>query len=127
MGYHPPSIHPHADPIPLTRIGRSTTGGLATLALLTLAVACGSSANTDAIDRETFIDAYVDLRVAALDTDSGRVAASDRDAILGDLGIAEDDLLDFVEVHAADLEFMRDVWNDVELRMDRPRRPVDGR
>lgn len=95
--------------------------------MLGILAACGSSGTPDVIDRETFIDAYVDLRVAALDTDSLRIAAADRQAILNELGIAEEDLVEFVEAHAADLDFMRDVWNDVELRLDRPPEPADGR
>lgn len=87
-------------------------------------VSCGPSAPEDLIDRETFVDAYVELRVAALDTDSQRVAASDRDSILDRNGISGDDLLRFVEFHGEDLEFMRDVWNDVELRLDRPPEPT---
>ncbi|MDX1493464.1 MAG: hypothetical protein R3253_05370 [Longimicrobiales bacterium] len=71
------------------------------------------------IERETFIQAYVELRVAALDTDSSRIADADRERILNDFGITGDDLLDFVRVHASDLDYMREVWNEVELRLDR--------
>jgi hypothetical protein len=80
--------------------------------------ACGGSA-PETIDREVFIDTYVDLRTAALDTDSAKVAETDRAEILARHGVTEEDLLAFAEVHATELEFMRDVWNDVELRMDR--------
>lgn len=85
-----------------------------------VAAACGPSTPEGVIDRETFIEAYVELRVAALSTDTARIAASDREAVLDEMGITEDDLIEFVEVHATDLEFMRDVWNEVELRMDSP-------
>ncbi|MDH3270093.1 MAG: hypothetical protein OEN56_02100 [Gemmatimonadota bacterium] len=91
---------------------------------------CGPSDPEGVIDRETFIDAYVQLRVAALDTDSQRVAGGDRDRILADLGISESDLTTFVEVRGGELEFMRDVWTEVELRLDRtPDSPeaVEGR
>jgi len=80
--------------------------------------ACGAPSD-DAIDREVFIDTYVALRVAALETDSQRIATPDRDSILADYSVAEGDLDYFAEVHAEDLDFMRDVWHDVELRMDR--------
>ncbi len=70
----------------------------------------------------------MELRISALRTDSSRIATADREAILDRLGITEDDLLQFVDVHASDLEYMRDVWNEVELRMDRaPESEVDGR
>ena len=86
--------------------------------------ACGSSTPDGVIDRETFIDAYVELRVAALDTDSQRVAAADREAILQRLGVTEDELLRFAEVHGGELDYMREVWNEVELRLDRPSEPA---
>ena len=82
-------------------------------------VACGPSVPEGTIERETFIQAYVELRVAALDTDSSRIADADRERILNDFGITGDDLLDFVRVHASDLDYMREVWNEVELRLDR--------
>lgn len=97
---------------------------LVAVASLVALASCEPSEPEDLIDRETFVDAYVELRIAALDTDSQRVAASDRDAILDRIGITDDDLLRFVEFHGGDLEFMRDVWNDVELRLDRPPQPT---
>ncbi len=103
---------------------RSAILRLPVVAALVALVSCEPSAPEGLIDRETFVDAYVELRVAALDTDSQRVAASDRDAILDRIGITDDDLLRFVEFHGGDLEFMRDVWNDVELRLDRPPQPT---
>ena len=90
-------------------------GACAVLACL----ACSGAAE-DTIDRQVFIDAWTELRIAALDTDSQRVAAADRDAILERHGVTAEDLTRFADVHATDLDFMRDVWNDIELRMDRP-------
>lgn len=107
-----------------THRGRIMTRLPVLAASLFALVSCGPSVPEDLMDRETFIDAYVELRVAALSTDSQRVAASDRDSILDRNGISGDDLLRFVEFHGEDLEFMRDVWNDVELRLDRPPEPT---
>lgn len=106
---------------PPARRGRRGYGRRVALLVAALVglVACGSSTPEGVIDRETFIQAYVDLRVAALDTDSSRLAAADRERILDDLGITGEDLLDFVRAHAAELEYMREVWNEVELRLDR--------
>ncbi|MBT8487870.1 MAG: hypothetical protein KJO65_03475 [Gemmatimonadetes bacterium] len=85
-----------------------------------LAVAgCGPSTPEGLIEEETFVETYVELRIAALDTDSSRIADADRQAILAERGVTEDDLLEFVRVHSTNLEYMRDVWNEVELRMDR--------
>lgn len=90
---------------------------LAAPLLACLALACGGG-TVETIDREVFIATYVDLRMAALETDSARVAPNERDAILQRHGVSADDLTTFAEVHADDLDFMRDVWNEVELRMD---------
>jgi len=80
---------------------------------------CGPSTPAGLIEEETFVEAYVELRIAALDTDSSRIAEADREAILAAKGITEEDLLEFVRAHSANLEYMREVWNEVELRMDR--------
>jgi hypothetical protein len=94
-----------------------TSGATAIFAVLVL-FGCGSSAPGDTIDREVFIATYVDLRMAALDTDTARIGTVERDAILQQHGVTADDLTTFADVHGADLEYMRDVWAEVELRLD---------
>lgn len=89
------------------------------LAVAVFAAACGSDPSDQAMDREVFVQTYVDLRVAALDTDSQRLADPDREAVLRRHGVTADDLTRFVETHASNLDYMRDVWNDIELRLDR--------
>lgn len=91
---------------------------LAGLIALTVSLACGGP-SADTIDREVFIATYVDLRVAALDTDTAKVGTEEREEVLRRHGVTAEDLTTFAEVHATDLEFMRDVWNEVELRLDR--------
>ena len=83
------------------------------------ALSCGGDAVPETIDREIFVQAYASLRIAAVETDSGRIAAQARDSILEVYGVSEQELTTFATVHAADLTFMRDVWNEVELLMDR--------
>jgi len=70
------------------------------------------------IDREAFIETYVDLRVAALETETRQLSDEGRAEVLTSSGLTADDLVRFAEAHGRDLDFMRDVWNDVELRMD---------
>ncbi len=90
------------------------------VASVTLALAsCGGDALPETIERDTFVQAYANLRIAAVETDSGRIAFTVRDSILDGFGVTEEDLMIFADVHAEELEFMRDVWNDVELLMDR--------
>lgn len=90
------------------------------IAWVTLALtACGGEAPPETIERDTFVQAYSSLRIAAVETDSGRIAFAARDSILDAFGVTEEDLTTFADVHAEELEFMRDVWNDIELLMDR--------
>lgn len=96
------------------------------IAALTLGLsfaACTGDELPTTIERDTFVQTYANLRIAAVETDSGRIALAARDSILDAFGVTEDDLTLFAEVHAEDLDFMRDVWNDVELLMDRGDEP----
>jgi len=102
---------------------RSIGGGLAPLIAALVGafagVACGSDGSGPTlIERDIFIDAYVDLRVAALQTDSQRIAHEDRVEILSRHGITDQDLLEFADANAGRLDFMRDVWNEVEVRLE---------
>jgi hypothetical protein len=92
------------------------------LIALPLSVSCAGSTggSEDAIDQEVFIATYVDLRITALDTDSQRLAEPDREEILTRHGVTELDLEYFVTANTNDVAFMRDVWNEVEKRMDKP-------
>lgn len=107
---------------------RRSTGspcGLLTSALgalvVTLAAACGSGTgdSPDSIESEVFIQTYVDLRTSALDTDSQRLAPVDRETILREHSVTVEELTHFAKSHGDDLDFMREVWNEVELRLDR--------
>jgi hypothetical protein len=108
-----PAIH-HARSRP--RI-RSVASLLAHVGVALTVAACGAD-TAETIDREAFIETYVDLRLAALDSDSLRLSAEDREEVLGRHGVTAADLETFAEVHATDLDFMRDVWTEVEVRLD---------
>jgi hypothetical protein len=69
------------------------------------------------ISRDSFIQAYVELRVAALGSPEEKLPLERRDRILGELGLAEEDLLHFVEVRGRDVQFMRRVWEEVDSIM----------
>ncbi len=96
---------------------------LVTLIALLLGVASGAcGANTpnevvDTIDRETFIEVYVDLRSVALRKTSRKVNAVERDSVLTMHEVTEENLRLFLEVYHTEVEFMRDLWNDVEARI----------
>lgn len=93
------------------------------LGLASLLVACEpdipSSEGEAPVDRETFIETYVELRLEALKWDGGRLPEEERDRILRELGVTADDLRAFVQVHGRNVPFMADVWTDVEERMAR--------
>lgn len=90
----------------------------------TLLGACEPQApEVDAISRETFVAAYVDLRKASLEGLGGPIDAAERERVLQEHGVEEDDLLRFAEVHGDDPGFMREVWEEIELRLQGPPPP----
>jgi hypothetical protein len=89
---------------------------LALLAAVAVASACRSEVG-DAIDRETFIDTFVDLRSTALKNPGTRITPEQRTEILAKHGVSEEDLLHFADVHGRDVDYMADVWSEVETRL----------
>lgn len=69
------------------------------------------------LDRSVFVATYVDLRVAALESE-GALDVDRKRAILSEHGVTEDELVEFAEVHGPDAPFMRDVWNEVGQKLD---------
>ncbi len=66
------------------------------------------------IPRETFINAYIELRTASLNAPDQGLFLAERERILARLGLGEDDLLTFAEVWGPDIEFMKAVWMEVD-------------
>ena len=71
----------------------------------------------DTAEREAFIGAYLDLRTEALSTGSTELGNEVRDSILVVHDVTDQDLLDFIDMHGEDIEFMRDLWTEVEARL----------
>lgn len=88
--------------------------------VLTAAVfACGGdTSEAGTIDHETFVATYVELRASALRNDPREITDSARARILEEHGTTEDELLMFAEVHGRDVAYMRDLWDEVEGRLD---------
>jgi len=87
---------------------------------LTLAWGCEFAATgspAEVQERERFISAYVDLRVWLLRMRTTQMGDAVRDSLLAAHDVTEDELLNFVDTHGTDVEFMRDVWNDIETRI----------
>jgi len=94
---------------------------VAVTGLLLLTAACddgipGSGAGRT-IEREQFIDVMVELRTEAVRSPTGRIAAADRNGILGRRGLVEDDLRNFAEIHGRNVPLMAEVWAEVQLRL----------
>lgn len=70
----------------------------------------------DTAEREAFIGAYMDLRTESLSYPSTDLDNEVRDSILSVYGVTDQDLLDFIDMHGEDVEYMRDLWTEVETR-----------
>ncbi len=93
---------------------------------LALAVGCRDAPSAPAeatVSEDTFVDTYVDLRVAGLSRDPGNpsvgIDPADRERILAEHGVSMDDLLEFVEVHGTNVPYIAVVWDSVEVRFRR--------
>lgn len=94
--------------------------------VLALILACGlgacdpgvpTSEGTAPVDRETFVETFVELRREALQWEGTRIPEGERDRILAEHGVTEGDLRTFIEVHGRNVPFMSLLWADVESRM----------
>ncbi len=104
-------------------VGNLLGGGL-----LCLLLACGGEQAPEAagtISRDAFVGTYVELRLAALHSPDGRVSPEAKAEILEAKGVTEADLLEYVDVHGARVQFMVEVWAEIDdtlrsLRTEEP-------
>lgn len=86
-----------------------------------LAAACGlggTGPGETVLDRETFITVYVELRVMALQEGEPGLTDLERQEVLERHQVTEEQLMEFAAVHGGDVTFMRDVWDEIEARLD---------
>lgn len=107
----------------------SALRGTTLLIAVAATTACGSTpaSTSDTIEEERFIATYVDLRVAALETEDRTLTDSARTAVLARHVVTEAQLMAFADVHGRDVEFMNGVWDEVELRLDAARPDTEER
>ncbi len=106
------------------RHGRAGAAGRVAVAIL-LAAGCAEDAR-DTIGREAFIETYVALRVEELTEPGNEVISKEaRERVLLERGVTEEELFAFVEVHGGDVDFMKELWEEVERRMKAMRNPPD--
>lgn len=99
------------------------------LPVLALCLSCTSGgpegATEDVIARQTFVDVYVQLRVAALQNPTEDLPLEERDRILQDAGVSDDDLIRFIEVRGGEVQFMRQLWEEVDSLIKEVGNPSD--
>lgn len=97
------------------------TALLSTLLLATALAACDpgfpGSGREPTISEDTFVATMVELRRAAGVRPGGRIAPADRDRILAERGVGEEDLLLFVEVHGPNVPYMEQIWVRIEAEL----------
>lgn len=72
------------------------------------------------MERGTFVDVYVALRLQALQTSDANLPEDDRDSILTAYDVSADDLVAFAEAHGRNPDYMLEVWRDIESRLNIP-------
>jgi hypothetical protein len=95
------------------------------LTLTVVFCGCGGGDDVTTIDPEVFIATYVDLRAEALLNDSQQITDEERAQVLGEHDVTEEELLAFADIHGRDVTFMRDLWDQVEERLDLMRPLID--
>lgn len=100
------------------QIGGSVVLALAATVAATATCAPNESVSSDVMTREAFIETYVALRAAGLQTESRVISPEDRERVLAERGVAQEELLHFAQVHGGDATFMREVWEEVESRLE---------
>jgi hypothetical protein len=91
--------------------------------LFFLAAACddGGTTATTLLDREVFIETYVELRLGAIQSLEFAVTPEARDEILRNQGVDREALLAFVDAHGRDTEYMTGLWAEVDTRLNERR------
>ena len=72
------------------------------------------------LDRDTFVEVTVELRMAALKQPNATLAPADRARILQDHGVTEEELIAFAQVRGDDTAFMAELWKEIEQRLNVP-------
>lgn len=96
---------------------RQRPGIIAGMVALTLCWSCSggtTDVSEDTVGREVFIGVYVDLRAASLSLGPTETGFDVRDSILAAHGVTGEDLLEFVDTHGARVEFMSEIWSEIE-------------
>jgi hypothetical protein len=72
------------------------------------------------MERETFVEVYVALRMEALTSPQSELPEGARLRILAEYDVTADDLLAFAEAHGRNPDYMVEVWREIEERLNVP-------
>lgn len=100
---------------------RPPAAAIAALLLVVLPLVGGcedSSRPRGVIDRETFVESYVALRIAALERPGSELPEARRDSVLEAHGVTEEELLAFAEAYGDDVATMDAIWAEIQARLD---------
>lgn len=97
-------------------------GAIVALSTLLALAACGRGEldGGTGIDRQEYVDTYVEILLAAEIAEDSSAATESARAILARRGLTEDDLLEFGRRHADDPEYLAEVWLEIEERIRVP-------
>jgi hypothetical protein len=76
------------------------------------------SEGSASIDRETFVESYVDLRLEAMYWENGALPDTTRERILAGHEVTEDNLREFIAVHGRNVPMMEELWLEVRVRVE---------
>jgi hypothetical protein len=95
-------------------------------AILLSGTACGQGgADPEAgstISRESFVEAYLLLRLEDLRYPGMDLSIQARDSVLNEVGVTEEELLAFVDEWGRDAEVMQSIWQELDSLMREDRR-----
>jgi hypothetical protein len=95
-------------------------GLLAVLIAVCMSCSGRNSASEETIARETFVATYVDLRRTALSSPGQNLTDADRERVLGQNAVSEDELIAFADAWGGDISYMTGVWEEVGARLANP-------
>ncbi len=115
----------------MPRHARSLLPGALLALLLLVPSGCDrdfpSSEGRAPIDRATFVDTFVELRLAAVRSGRVDLPAEERERVLREQGVSEGELRAFIEVHGRNVPYMNELWREVEQRFEAARSPDELR
>ncbi len=89
-------------------------------------LACQQPSDPPGIDRDQYIELYVEILRAAGEAPDTAAAAQRADSILRLDGLTRDDLAVFADRHAEDPRYLADVWTEIERRLRAPQTEPDS-